>query len=158
MELLLQEISMGKCNPVRIPRGKMSQDAYEKNLNSPALAGAEATRYRSLTMRASYLGHDRADLSEAVKCLSRRMQEPRECDVGNLKKLLRYLKGAPRVVTVFTHQKMPRHVTINVDSDHAGCLETRRSTTGMTARLGAHCLKHGSNVQSTISLSSGESE
>ena len=28
----------------------------------------------------------------------------------------------------------------------------------MTARLGAHCLKHGSNVQRTISLSSGESE
>ena len=45
-----------------------------------------------------------------------------------------------------------------VDSDHAGCLATRRSTTGLVARLGQHVVKTASNLQSTTSLSSGESE
>ena len=35
---------------------------------------------------------------------------------------------------------------------------TRRSTTGMVALYGSHTLKHSSNVQSTIALSTGESE
>ena len=44
------------------------------------------------------------------------------------------------------------------DSDHAGCLKTRKSTTGMVLMRDAHCLKVSSHTQSTISLSSGESE
>ena len=45
------------------------------------------------------------------------------------------------------------------DSDHAGCLKTRKSTTGMVLLMrDAHCLKVSSHTQSTISLSSGESE
>ena len=44
------------------------------------------------------------------------------------------------------------------DSDHAGDLETRKSTTGLVCRLGSHTVKHSSNLQSTVSLSSGESE
>ena len=35
---------------------------------------------------------------------------------------------------------------------------TRRSTTGMVALYGLRVLKHSSNVQSTIALSTGESE
>ena len=45
-----------------------------------------------------------------------------------------------------------------MDSDHAGDAMTRRSTTGMVALYGLHVLKHSSNVQSTIALSTGESE
>ena len=47
---------------------------------------------------------------------------------------------------------------VHADSDHAGCLLTGRSTTGYTISIGTHCVKHGSNLQSTIALSSGESE
>ena len=42
--------------------------------------------------------------------------------------------------------------------DHAGCLLTRKSTTGFVVTTGRHCIKHGSNLPSTIALSSGESE
>ena len=45
-----------------------------------------------------------------------------------------------------------------VDSDHAGCLRTRRSTSGMARMLGSDCIKASSNLQSPIALSSGESE
>lgn len=44
------------------------------------------------------------------------------------------------------------------DSDHAGCVKTRKSTTGIVLCAGQHVLKTSSTLQSTISLSSGESE
>ena len=44
------------------------------------------------------------------------------------------------------------------DSDHAWCLKTRESTTGMVLMRNAHCLTVSSHTQSTISLSGGESE
>ena len=45
-----------------------------------------------------------------------------------------------------------------VDSDHAGCLLTRRSTTGEAVWFGSHCLGHSARMQSTISLNVAESE
>ena len=72
----------------------------------------------------------------------------------DLKRLGRYLKHRPRLVAVFRAQRMPETLQSYGDSDHAGCLKTRRSTTG----VGSHLLKTYSQVQSTISLSSGESE
>ena len=44
------------------------------------------------------------------------------------------------------------------DTDFAGCLKTRRSTSGGCALRGAHLLKHWSTTQKTITLSSGEAE
>ena len=45
-----------------------------------------------------------------------------------------------------------------VDTDFAGCLHTRRSTSGSAALRGKHLIKHSSQTQSTVSLSSGEAE
>ena len=53
---------------------------------------------------------------------------------------------------------MYKDITIYSDSDHAGCLVTRRSTTGTVVLMGKHCVKASSGLQSTIALSSGESE
>jgi hypothetical protein len=44
------------------------------------------------------------------------------------------------------------------DTDHAGCLETRKSTTGGIVMFGNHAIKHWASTQSLISLSSGEAE
>ena len=105
-------------------------------------------------MRAQFLAQDRADLSEAVKILSRKMKPPTDADMKDLKKLARYLVGRRRVVAVYKPQRDAKVLKVHCDSDHAGCLLTRRSTTGFRMQ----CVKHGSNLQSTISPSSGESE
>ena len=44
------------------------------------------------------------------------------------------------------------------DSDHAGCVRTRKSTSGGMVRWGTHVLKWWSKTQPTIALSSGEAE
>jgi len=127
-------------------------------LQSPELQPALATNYRSLVMRGQYLAQDRPDLSEGIKCLTRRMRNPRQCDWNDLKKLGRYVTTRGRVVQVFRHQRMPEQLDVFGDSDHAGCLVTRRSTTGLVVQFGQCVVKHSSNIQTTIALSSGESE
>ena len=44
------------------------------------------------------------------------------------------------------------------DTDHAGCLETRKSTTGGVVMFGTHVIKHWASTQTLISLSTGEAE
>ena len=62
------------------------------------------------------------------------------------------------MVNVYHPQRPTNVIKVHADSDHAGCLLTRRSRTGYTISIGTHCVKHGLNLQSTIALSSGESE
>ena len=51
-----------------------------------------------------------------------------------------------------------RTLTIEGDSDHAGCLKTRKSTSAGVARWGSYTLKWWSKTQPTLALSSGEAE
>eukprot|EP00969_Alexandrium_andersonii_P074680 3294522-Alexandrium_andersonii.AAC.1 len=49
-------------------------------------------------------------------------------------------------------------MTVYTDTDFAGCMSARRSTSGGAAMWGAHTIKHWSTTQKTIALSSGEAE
>ena len=114
-----------------------------------------------MVMRAAYLSQDRPDLSYSTKELARDMHKPTEQSMTNLKRLGRYLKKHPRLVQLFVEQTSTTNVVrldVYGDSDHAGCLKTRKSTTGMVLMRDALCLKVSSHTQSTISFSSGESE
>ena len=86
------------------------------------------------------------------------MANPREGDWAALKRIGRYLKGAPRLIQSFRWQTLPKSVDVLTDSDWAGCRATCRSTSGGVARLGSHALKSWSSTQLTIALSSAEAE
>ena len=110
-------------------------------------------------MRCAYLAQDRADISEAIKCLARGMSKPRTGHMIQLKRVARYLKGVPRKAQQYTAQEQSKaHLEVHVDSDWAGDTVTRRSTTGVIVRRGQHLLRHSSTVQNVIGLSSAESE
>ena len=81
-----------------------------------------------------------------------------EASLQDLKRLCRYLVKKPDISQVFSRRAKPSKLRVQVNSDHAGDAVTRRSTTGMIALYGEHVLKHASNVQSTIALSTGEPE
>jgi hypothetical protein len=125
---------------------------------APAMAPADCTQFRSVVMRAAYMAQDRPDLAEAVKTLSRRMVSPTAGDMMRLKRLGRYVLGRPWASLEFFPQWLPQELLVEVDSDFAGDLATRRSTTGVACLLGEHVIKTQSVLQSTVSLSSGESE
>ena len=120
---------------------------------------AEMTkRYRMITARANYMTQDRADTMYAVKEVARGMANPTEADWQSLKRLARYLKKHPRMVIKYGFQNEPEVITIMTDSDYAGCLETRKSTSGGAAKYGGHLLKGWSSTQAVVALSSGEAE
>jgi len=104
------------------------------------------------------LGQDRTDIQYAVKELSRKMSCPNEDDFGRLKKVVRYLKGAPRFRNIFIYQKRPKAIEVWTDSDLAGCQKSRKSASGGVVRHGEHIMKSWSTNQAVIALSSGEAE
>ena len=110
---------------------------------SPQLDALQTRKYRSVVMRAAHLSQDRPHLSYSTKELARDMQKPTEKSMTNLKRLGRYLKKRPRLVQLFVEQTSTTNVVrldVYGDSDHAGCLKTRKSTTGMVLMRDAHSL------------------
>ena len=58
----------------------------------------------------------------------------------------------------FGFQTTNDEIVTSMDTDFAGCLPTRRSTSGGAAMRGRHVLKHWSTTQGTVTLSSAEAE
>ena len=127
-------------------------------MTSPQLDVWHTRQYRSVVMRAAYLSQDRPDLSYSTKELARDMQKPTEQSMTKLKRLGQYLKKRPRLVQLFVEQTSTANGTCMVTVTMSGVSNTRKSTTVMVLMRDALCLKVSSHTQSTISLSSGESE
>ena len=70
----------------------------------------------------------------------------------------RYLRAKPRLVQHFVLQQEPTNLLVYVDTDHAGCIRTRKSTTGVVIMLGCCLLLSLCRGQALIALSSGEAE
>ena len=139
---LLEDLGLIQGNVVKTPRVKLS--ATESNLieDNSILEGEQTMMFRSRTMRCAYLEQDRADISEAIKCLARGMSKPRTGHMIQLKRVARYLQGVPRKAQQYPAQEQSKaHLEVHVDSDRAGDTVTRRSTTGVIVRRGQHLLK-----------------
>ena len=124
------------------------------------LTPEQATTFRALSARGNYLAQDRVDISFSTKELCREFAAPANSSQLRLKRLARFLVGAPRLVYHYNWLDGDdgHELTTYVDTDFAGCRVSRRSTNGGTMLRGTHCIKHWSSTQPTIALSSGEAE
>ena len=122
------------------------------------LEGADITLYRGLAARCNYVPLDRPDLQYSAKECCRERAKPVRGSLKKLVRLGRYMVTRPRLVWHFNYQQWPDCITIHVDANWAGCRRTRKSTSGGTARWGAHTIKTWSKTQGLIARSSGESE
>jgi hypothetical protein len=131
---------------------------WQDDLRAEALGMGELKRYQSVAAKLNYLALDRPDVQFPIKELMRKMSAPTDVDEQRLKRILRCLKGCPRVIQTFPFGPLPDELTLCVDSKFAGCAWTRKSTSGGVICWGAGVLKSWSKTQSTIALSSGEAE
>ena len=122
------------------------------------LSEKEATTFRALAARANYLSLDRPDIQFATKEICRDMARPTASSMRRMKRLARYLLQHPRTVVEFGHESRGNDIDVYSDSDWAGCLRTRRSTSGGIVTVNGGALKHWSSTQATVAQSSGEAE
>ena len=131
---------------------------WKEHEESETLEFDRMKTFQLVAARLNYPCVDRTDVQFAVKELLRRMSCPNEADEQKLKRLIRYLAGAPLVIQTYPFEDLPKELTIYVDSKFTGCFRTRKSTSGGVVCWGSGVLKSWSNNQATIALSSGEAE
>ncbi len=99
-----------------------------------------------------YINQGRSDIAFSVKEISRGISKPTREHQRMLKKLGRYLINKTRVVTQFNYQSSLSKIIVWVDSDWAGCIKTRRSTSAGVVMMGSHMIKHWSSQQGVTAL------
>ena len=152
--------TLGVTKPVNSPllKEKLSDLKDSAEDDPEPLPEDDVKVYQSLTMRLGYVSQDRPDLQRAVRELAKGMCRPNERFMTMLKRAARYLIHAPRCVQVIPFQRRITKITTFCDTDHAGCIRTRKSTTGAVVTIGDATLRSVCRGQSVIALSSGESE
>ena len=73
-------------------------------------------------------------------------------------RIVKYLKGRPRLIMKLDWLNPEGMVTTYTDSDWAGCMKTAKRTSGGIVMVGGHMIKSYSKQQKTIALSSAEAE
>ena len=156
-DLIIQDLGITK-SAVTTPLVKEKVSALEDDEEDVELSEEDTKRYQSMTMRAGYLAQDRTDLQRTVRELAKGMKQPTVRHWTMLKRLGRFLLGRPRVVQRIAYQESFTHLTMFCDSDHAGCIRTRKSTSGAVAVLGNSQVRSLCRGQAIIATSSGEAE
>ena len=90
------------------------------------MSSSDATLYRRAAARINDIALDRPDLSFASRVASSSMSSPKEGDDQIIKRIIRYLKGKPRVAIKYQFQSEAEGITVFTDSDWAGDKTTRK--------------------------------
>ncbi|WVZ48804.1 LOW QUALITY PROTEIN: hypothetical protein U9M48_000211 [Paspalum notatum var. saurae] len=123
---LLDKVGMAGCNSVHIPMEtglKLSKDSP----NPPV----DATLYRSIVGSLRYLVHTRPDIAFAVGMVSRFMESPTTEHMSVVKHLLRYIARTVHYGLIYSRQEGGLTLLGYSDSDMAGDVDGRRSTSGV---------------------------
>lgn len=101
----------------------------------------------------------RPDISHAVSMVSRYMHDPGKGHWQAVKWILRYIHGTTDIGLKFERDdRLGQNLVGYVDSDYAGDLDKRRSTTGYVFTLAKGPVSWRSTLQSTVALSTTEAE
>ena len=155
---LLARFEMDKSTPVATA---MVERLSESNRGN-SLSKDEQARYRVIVESLIYLScWSRPDISFAVSELSRFVSGPGEVHMVAAKHLLRYIKGTRDLRLSYSRRCPTDKLNLLwgfVDSDWAGCPDSRKSTSGYALMLNGAAIAWKSKRQSVVALSSAEAE
>lgn len=101
----------------------------------------------------------RPNITQTIRMVSRYMHDPRRSHWQAVKWILRYLKGTSDVGLLFEKQGAIDQLCVYyVDSDYAGDLDKRWSTTGYVFTIAGGLVSCRSILQSTIALPTTKAE
>lgn len=132
---------------------KITRFKFTKTDDSPYV---DQTTYISMIGSLIYLIASRPDSMHHVCLVARFQSSPKESHVMAIKRIFRYIQGTLDYGIWYPKHDDFRFVTY-IESDWAGCLDERKSTSGTTFSLGNklvcwHSKKHESTTLSTIEV------
>jgi hypothetical protein len=151
---IVDQCGMTGCNSVDTP---MEQNC-KLLLGKPNLA-RDATKFRSIVGSLRYLVNTRPNIAFAVDMVSRFMEAPTTEHWAALKRIVRYISGTTEYGCKYTYRSFTNLKLLGYsDSDHAGDLEKKKSTSGVVFFLNGNVVTWTSQKQRVVSLSSSEAE
>nr|KYP57182.1 Retrovirus-related Pol polyprotein from transposon TNT 1-94 [Cajanus cajan] len=149
---ILERFNMENCNPVGTPTEpglKLSKDLDGERVDS--------TYFKRIVGSLMYLTTTRPDIMYAVCLISRYMERPTELHLKAAKRVFRYLKGTTDL-GVFYKKINGSILTGFTDSNYAGDMDDRRSTSGHVFMIGSGAISWASKKQQVVTLSTTEAE
>lgn len=151
---ILKSAGMSECNPCATPmesRLKLSKTKEEEVVDS--------TAYRSIIGSLRYIVNTRPDLAYSVGVVIRYMEAPNREHWAAVKHILRYIKGTVEYGCRYEKGTELKPILLGFsDSDFAGDVEDRKSTSGVVYFLGNNLVTWTSQKQKIVALSSCEAE
>ncbi|GJU70883.1 retrovirus-related pol polyprotein from transposon TNT 1-94, partial [Tanacetum coccineum] len=148
----LKKYDMESSDPVDTPmveKSKLDEDTQGKVV--------DPTHYRGMIGTLMYLTASRPDLTFVVCMCARYQAKPTKKHLHAVKRILKYLRG-----TVNRGLWYPKDssiaLTAYANADHAGCQDTRRSTSGCMQLLGDRLVSWSSKRQKSAAISSTKAE
>ncbi|GJZ06030.1 retrovirus-related pol polyprotein from transposon TNT 1-94 [Tanacetum coccineum] len=149
---ILKKHGMTSCDSIGTPMAMKHLDA---NLSGTLV---DQTKYRSMVGALMYLTTSRPDIVHATCYCARYQAKPTEKHLTAVKRIFRYLKDSINMGLWYLKDTGFK-LTAFSDSDHAGCLDSRKSTSGGLQFLGGDKLvSWSSKKQDFTSMSSAEAE
>ncbi|GJU98483.1 retrovirus-related pol polyprotein from transposon TNT 1-94 [Tanacetum coccineum] len=149
---ILKKFGMDSCDPVDTPmvdRLKLDED--------PLGILVDQTRFRSMVGSLMYLTASRPDLVFAVCMCARYQASPTKKHLEALKRVFWYLRGTINW-GLWYPKDTAMALTAYADADHAGCQDTRRSTSGSAQFLGDKLVSWSSKKQKSTAISTIDAE
>lgn len=146
---------MESCNAVKnpiVPGTKLSKDEGGARIDE--------TLFKQMVGSLMYLTVTRPELMNSVSLLSRFMSSPTMTHWLAAKRILRYVQGTTNLGILFKkgENKNSLRLVAYTDSDYAGDLDDRKSTSRYVFMLGSGVVSWCPKKQSVVALSTTEAE
>ncbi|GKC18326.1 retrovirus-related pol polyprotein from transposon TNT 1-94, partial [Tanacetum coccineum] len=144
----LKKYGMESCDPVDTPmveKSKLDEDTQGK--------AVDPTHYHGMVGTLMYLTSSRPDLVYSVVICARYQARPTKKHLHAVKRIFQYLRGTVNRGLWYS-KDYAIALTAFADADHAGCQDTRRSTSGSMQLLGDRLVSWSSKRQKSAAISS----
>lgn len=160
---ILKRFRMEDCSPVATPMDPGSGSRLSKyTLSADEGKTMKTIPYMNAVGALMYLAiGTRPDIAYSVAKLAQFNATPGLAHWKAVKHLFRYLKGTLDLRLAYRNDANTLSsgpFEAYSDADHAGCLDTRRSTSGFLIKMGSGAVSWSSKKQSTVADSSTEAE
>ncbi|GJY82775.1 hypothetical protein Tco_0496151 [Tanacetum coccineum] len=132
-----------------VEKSKLDEDKEGK--------AVDPSHYRGMIGTLLYLTASRPDLQFAIYMCARYEARPTEKHLHAVKRIFQYLRGTVNRGLWYLKDSSIA-LTAFADADHAGCQDTRRSTSGSMQFLGDRLVSWLSKMQKSVAISSTKAE